>query len=199
MKQPGKTSLFALVCVSVLLSAYGVGLGIKKVRFAGIEAQVSADIEPEKPAAESGEEAVAASKNAEPESPDGPEDEVAQEQEEEDPDPRLERREGRGMISEGMRVRSQNMSEEERLMAQMRARFGGRGRGEGGGGGRGGHGLSEEDRESYRAEMEELGARADEMSEEELSQARRKVMEKYGITPGQGGGGGAGGGRGGRR
>ncbi len=76
-------------------------------------------------------------------------------------------------------------------MANMRERFGGRRRGEG----RGGFSqLSEEDRENLRAEMEELGARADEMSEEEMRQARSEIMEKYGITPGR-----FGGGEGGRR
>lgn len=188
MKQSGKTTLFALVCIAVLLGAYGVGRGVRKVRFGEFEEQVSADAKPEDAADESDDDAVAASENAEPESADDePAEEVAQEEEE--PGPRPERGEGRrGMMGEGMRERFQNMSDEEKqeAMAQMRARFGGRGRGEGGG--RGGFSqISEEDRESLRAEMEEIGARADEMSEEELQQARREVMEKYGITPREGG------------
>jgi len=92
------------------------------------------------------------------------------------------------MMGEGMRERFQNMSEEERqeAMARMRERFGGRGRG---GGGSPFAQLSEEDRDNLRAEMEELGARAGEMSEEEMRQARGAIMEKYGITPRSGGGG----------
>ena len=190
MKQSGKSNLFALVCIAVLLGAYGVGLGVRTVRFAGVEEQVSADAGPDKPADEP--EAVAANENAEPKSPGEPEEEVAQEQGEEESGPRPERREGgrRGMMGEGMRERFQNMSEEERqeAMAQMRERFGNRRGGEGGGRGGGFSEMSEEDRNNLRAEMEELGARADEMSEEEMQQARRDVMEKYGITPREGGG-----------
>jgi hypothetical protein len=50
MKLSGRTSLFALVCIAVLLGAYGVGLGVKKMRFAGVEEQTSAATETEKPA-----------------------------------------------------------------------------------------------------------------------------------------------------
>jgi len=197
MKQSGKSNLFALVCIAVLLCAYGVGLGVKKVRFAGVEGQVSAAAGPEKPADESDDEAVATSETAEPE----PSEEVAEEPAEEVA-ARPERPEGRrrgGMMGEGMRERFQNMSEEERqeAMAQMRERFGGRGRGEREGGGRGGFSqMSEEDRDNLRADMEDLGARAEGMSDEERQQERNEIFEKYGITPRSGGGGGRpGGGR----
>jgi hypothetical protein len=50
MKQSGKTSLFALVCIAALLGAYGVGLGIRNMRLAGALEQVSATAETEKPA-----------------------------------------------------------------------------------------------------------------------------------------------------
>ncbi len=51
MKQSEKTRLFPLVCIAVLLAAYGVGLGVKKMRFAGAEEQASAAaVKPEKPA-----------------------------------------------------------------------------------------------------------------------------------------------------
>jgi len=51
MKQSEKTRLFPLVCIAVLLAAYGVGLGVRKMRFAGAAEQVSAaDIKPGKPA-----------------------------------------------------------------------------------------------------------------------------------------------------
>lgn len=198
MKQSGNSNLFALVCIAALLGAYGVGLGVRKIRGVGAEAEASPAVTLDEQTDEPEEEAVAANENAEPESADEPEEEVAQEQEE--PDSQPERREGRrGMMGEGMRERFQNMSEEERreAMAQMRERFGGRSRGDGGG--RGGFSqMSEEDRANFRVEMEALGARADEMSEEDLQQARREVMEKYGISRG-GGGGRPGGGEGGRR
>ena len=53
MKQSGISRLFILVCIAVLFASYGVGLGIKKIRFAGVETQVSAAAETEKPADES--------------------------------------------------------------------------------------------------------------------------------------------------
>ena len=199
MKQSGKSNLFALVCIAVLLGAYGVGLGVKKVRFAGIGEQAWATAGPEKSAdkLESDDEKVAAEKG------DSSEEVAAEPSEEpvEEVAARPERPEGRrrgGMMGEGMRERFQNMSEEERqeAMAQMRERFGGRSRG--GGEGRGGGAfsqMSEEDRENFRADMEKLGASAEEMSEEERRQARTEIFEKYGITPREGGGGRPGGGR----
>ena len=191
MKQSGITRLFMLVCVAVLLAAYGVGLGVRKVRFAGVETPVAAAAKTERPESDKSEadaDKGAASK---------PSEEVAAEPSEQadgEVAARPERPEGRGMGGGGMRERFQNMTEEERqeAMAQMRER-GGRTRGQGGGGGGGGfQQLSEEDREKLRTEMEELGARAGEMSEEEMRQARGEIMQKYGITPRGGGGGGAG-------
>jgi len=193
MKQSGKSNLFALVCIAVLLAAYGVGLGVKKVRFAAVSEQVSTDLEPENPADESEDKAVATSEDSGPE----PSEELAAEPSEEPAEEvaaRPERPEGRrrgGMMGEGMRERFQNMSEQERqeAMAQMRERFGGRRRGEGGGGGAFSQ-MSEEDRENFRAEMEALGARAGEMSDEERQQARTEIFEKYGLPTRGGGGGG---------
>ncbi|MBL7185574.1 MAG: hypothetical protein ISS70_04560 [Phycisphaerae bacterium] len=201
MKPSGKTTLFALVCIAVLFASYGVGLGVRKIRFAGVEGQASADVKSEEPADESDEEAVAAEEGTS-----GPSEEVAAEPSA-DPDEevaaRPERPEGGRMRGEGMRERFQNMSEEERqeAMAQMRER-GGRGRGGGGGEGEGRGGgafsqLSEEDRDNLRAEMEALGA--GEMSDEERQQARTEIFQKYGITPREGGGGRPGGGQGGGR
>ena len=199
MKQSGIPRLFILVCIAVLLASYGVGLGARKIRFAGAKTKAAAAADTDKPAdnPESGDEEVAAEEG---DASDSSEEVAAEPSEEpaEEVAARPERREGgrRGMMGEGMRERFQNMSEEERreAMAQMRER-GGRGRGEGGGGSQQ---LSEEDREKLRAEMEELGARADEMSEDEMRQARSEIMEKYGITPGRfgGGGGRSGGGEG---
>ncbi|MHC4117068.1 MAG: hypothetical protein ACYSWO_06140 [Planctomycetota bacterium] len=195
MKQSGKSNLFALVCIAVLLGAYGIGLGVRRVRFGGVETQAPVASEPEESADEPAE-VVAADTEAESE----PSEQVQQEQSEGEEEPAFprERPEGRrGMMGEGMRERFQNMSDEERqeMMARMRDR-GGRRRGEGGGGSPFGQ-LSEEDRDNLRADMEELGARAGEMSEEEMREARGQIMEKYGITPGRFGGrpGGGGGGR----
>jgi len=189
MKQSEISRLFILVCVAVLFASYGVGLGVRKIRFAGVETQVSATADGEISAdkSESDESEVAADEDADSE----PSEEVTGEPAEEVA-AQPERPEGgrRGMMGEGMRERFQNMTEEERqeAMVKMRERFGGRGRG--GGEGRGGSPqLSEEDRDNLRAEMEELGARAGEMSEDEMRQARGAIMEKYGITPrGEGGG-----------
>ena len=196
MKQSGKSSLFVLICIAVLLASYGVGLGVRKVRFAGIKAQASVAPKPEKSAEKSkpdGTDKIVA--DAAPQTGDEPQEEQSrQEEPQEEPSRRRQRPEGGRMMGEGMRERFQNMSEEERqeMMARMRER----------GGRRGGGAftqLSEEDRESLRAEMEELGARAGEMSEEEMREARGQIMEKYGITPGRFGGrpGGGGGRRGG--
>ncbi|MEE8577211.1 MAG: hypothetical protein V3T31_08140, partial [candidate division Zixibacteria bacterium] len=60
--------------------------------------------------------------------------------------------------------------------------------------------LSEEDRAKMIKEFEELRAKSEEMSEEEREEARRKISEKYGLTPrGSGGGRGFGDREGGRR
>lgn len=49
MKQSGTTRLFIFVCIAVLLAAYGVGIGVKKIRFAGVEEQAPAAADTEKP------------------------------------------------------------------------------------------------------------------------------------------------------
>lgn len=196
MKQSGITRLFILTCIAVLFASYGVGLGVKQVRFAAADTEKPGDkpesdgeevVAKEGDASESSEE-VAAEPSAEPD------EEVAA---------RPERPEGRrgmrggGMMGEGMRERFQNMSEEER--AQMRERMGSSRRGRGGGEGRGGGAfsqLSDEDRESFMTEMREFGAGAADMSDEERQQARDEILEKYGLPTGGGGGGGRRGGGG---
>lgn len=184
MKESGITRLFLLVCVAVLLGAYGVGLGVRKIRFAGVETRASAAAVTKQPVAksETGKQEATAKTSAVAEQPEEP-----SEQPQGEMAARPDRTEGRRMRGEGMGERFQNMSEEQRqdFMARMRERGGRRG------GGSGGFSqLSEEDRERMRAEMEQLSARADEMSEEEMQQARRDVLEKYGITPRGGSGGG---------
>ncbi len=192
MKQSGITRLFIFVCIAVLLAAYGVGLGVRKIR--GVDTQASAAADTEKPADKpeaDGEEVVAKEGDAESS------EEVAAEpsaEPDEEVVARPERPEGgrRRMMGGGMGERFQNMSEEERAeaMARMRERMGDRrgGGGEGRGGGPFGQ-LSDEDRESFMAEMRELGAGAADMSDEERQQARDAILEKYGLPTGGGGGG----------
>lgn len=182
MKQSGTTTAFVIACIAVLLAAYGVGLGIRTVRFGAAEAQAAATTEPEKPADEPEDKDVVAKSGPESETPDESGESPTQEEEQENPD---EERPGPGRMM-GMRERFQNMSEEERreAMAEMRERFGGGRRGGGGG-----FGLSEEDRAKFREEMQELGERAENMSDEEREQARTEIFEKYGI-PQRGPGGG---------
>jgi hypothetical protein len=194
MKQSGSTTVFVIVCIAVLLAAYGIGIGIRGIRFRAVEPETSAAAKSDKPADESEEKTVAANTAAAPESPGESEEEVSGEEE---PGPRPERPEGERMMGRGMGERFQNMSEEERqeFMARMQQRGGSRRRE-----GRGGFPqISEEDKEKIAAEMEELQARADELSEEEMREARREIMQKYGMNFRGGGGGRPGGGQGGRR
>lgn len=203
MKQSGISRLFILTCVAVLLASYGVGLGVKKVRFAAAEKNVAAvETDKQQVKSETGDENTVAAKGSGPtesseeaaggtseEVTSGPDEEVAARPER----PGGRRTRGEGMMGGGMRERFQNMTEEER--AEMRERFAARrGGGEGRGGGPFGQ-MSEEDRANFRAEMEELRARESEMSEDEQREAREAIFEKYGLPTGGGGGRGRRGGR----
>jgi hypothetical protein len=199
MKQSGTTTVFVIICIAVLLGAWGTGLCIRQVRFrnagieskAGAEPQMSAEIQ--KPTGAGKPESERA--------------EMAQFQPERGPMPGGEGRRPFGDLSEEERERRreqfENMSEEERqeFRAQMRERFGGMRRG----GGESFQNLSEEERASLREEMEELRGRWEQMSEEEREDARSQISEKYGFVPRMGLGGrpggdrGPGGGEGGRR
>lgn len=189
MKQSGTTIVFLIVCIGVLLAAYGIGIGIREIRFRGAKVELEVVAEAEKPANEPPRDQV----EARPRPARGTAGE---------PEPRPFSEEGARPGADrmmGMRERFENMSEEERekARAEMRERFAGRRR-------EGGPQLSEEDRVKMREELEELRARSEEMSEEEREEARAKIFEKYGISPrGPGGrpGGGRsfGGGEGGRR
>ena len=174
MKQSGTTTVFVIICIAVLLGAWGTGLCIRQVRFrnAGIESKAVTEVD--KPGIEPEREPA----------------EMAQFRPERRPmtDPgagRPERRPpreggagfgGEGMM--GMMEGFQNMSEEERqeAIAQMRERFGSRRQ-------EGRPQLSEEDRAKMREEMEKLMARSEEMSEEERREAMAQIREKYGLTP----------------
>jgi hypothetical protein len=178
------------------MASYGVGLGVRKIRFAAAETEAPETNGPETP--DSDDEGVVAgegdssdqSEETAAETSDEPDEEVAAQPDRREGRPEGGRRRGGGMMGEEMRERFQNMSEEERreAFAQMRERMGGRMRGGGGF-----MQMSEEDRANFRSEMEELGARAGEMSEEERREARRAIFEKYGLPTGGGPG------RGGRR
>ena len=199
MKQSGTTTVFVIVCVAVLLGAWGTGLCIRQVRFrnagieskAGSEPEMSAEIQKPGDAVEAEREPV----------------EMAQFRPERRPMPGGEGRRPFGDLSEEERERTrerfENMSEEERqeYRAQMRGRFGGR---RPQGGDRFGD-LPEEEGARLREEMEELRDRWEQMSEEEREEARSQISEKYGFVPRIGLGGrpggdrGSGGGEGGRR
>jgi len=179
MKKSGMTIVFVVVCIGVLVAAYGVGVCVREIRFrrARVETEVAA--EADKPGAEPQAERGAQKPTpaADAQVPDAA------------ASPERGGEFGGGRMA-GMRERFENMSEEERreAMARMRERFGGRRR-------EGGPQLSDEDRAKMREEMEKLRERSEEMSEEEMAEARAKIFEKYGITP-RGPGGRPGGGRG---
>jgi type IV secretory pathway VirB10-like protein len=176
-----------LVCVAVLLASYGIGLVIKKIRFAGVQTERTSSAETAKPdnKPESDDAKAVADEGGRPE----PSEQVGEVAAEPAAEPNEDVASGpqrpggrREMMDERMRERIQNMSEQERqeFMARRRER----------GGRRGGGGafiqLSEQDRENFRAEMEQLGARVGEMSDEERRQARDKIFEKYGLPTGGG-------------
>ena len=116
MKPPGKSTLFPLVCIAVLLAAYGVGLGVRKMRFAGVEEQASGAAGTEKPAdkPESDEDEVVADTDASLE----PSEEVAEEPEEEFA-ARPQRPEGERMMSGQMRERFPTIPARERARMEM--------------------------------------------------------------------------------
>ena len=135
MKQSGITRLFVLFCIAVLFVAYGVGLGIRQIRFAGVETQASAAVKPEKPADkyESDEYDIVADTDAsfepfeelEEETYEEPEEEFAEEATEEFAEESEEefagRPEGGRMMGGEMRELFQYMSEEERARMQVEA------------------------------------------------------------------------------
>lgn len=177
MKQSGATIVFVIVCAAVLAAAFAAGICIREVRFSAARNEFTTAAVAEKPSPEperSREQArrmpgpggMDARGGFSPEGRDGSEDQRA-----------------------GMRERFENMSDEERekVMAQMRERFGGRRR-------ENMPQLSEEQRAEMRKELEDLRSKSEEMSEEEREEARTRIFEKYGINP-RGSGGRTGGGR----
>jgi uncharacterized membrane protein len=185
MKKSGKTIVFVLVCIGVLVASYAAGLGVREIRFSEAKAETVSAAKPEKSAIEPESESARAQARPMPG--------VGEMNRGSDPSP--EQRTESGEQRSGMREQFENMSDEERekFRAQMRDRFGGRQRDAG-------PQLSEEDRTKMREEMDALRAKWEEMSEEEREEARNQISEKYGVTPrGFGGSRGPGDGEGGRR
>ena len=191
MKNSGFTMVFVIICVGVLVAAYGVGVCIREIRFSRARAETKLTAENDQTETESQAKSAAQERPTPADKARQSEDQYALETQGADdgpPRPMMGERGGvRGMPT---REELQNMSEEERreVFAKMRERFGGRRR-------EGGPQLSEEDRAQLREELEQLRERSEDMSEEERAEARAKIFEKYGITP-RGPGGRPGGGRG---
>ncbi len=174
MKSSGSTKAFVIVCIGALITAYGIGLGIRKIRFAGVEAQAKVVTKSRKPAEGPAKYKVAAKPGTPPETPS---------QSTDNPSPE----EKPGLSSERtqpMREQFTNVSEEEKP-EDMRERFSGRRQREG----RPGHSergswaqLSEEDKAKLREEIHELMDRAEEMTEEERNKAQAEIHEKYGLS-----------------
>ena len=177
MKKSGMTIVFVIVCIGVLVAAYGAGICVREIRFrrarVGDEVVVKADksdtgTQPEK---------VAQKPTPAPVKPDPNRPALAQDQEDRPFRPRM----GEFGRMPGMPSREEleNMSEEERraAFAKMRERmggFGGRQR-------EGGPQLSEEDRAKMREEYEKLRENWAQMSEEEKQKVEAEFREKYGY------------------
>ncbi len=173
MKQSGTTTVFVMVCIAVLLGAWGIGLCIREVRFRSAGIEFKAVTEVEKPDTEPEREPA----------------EMAQFRPERGPmtgpgagrpERRPPREGGAGFGEEGMmgmREQFQNMSEEEReqFRAQMGERFAARRRESGDRFGN----LSEEEREKMRERFEN-------MSEEERQEFMAQRRERFGGRRPQG-------------
>lgn len=198
MKQSGATIVFVIVCAAVLAAAFAAGICIREIRFSAARNAFTTAAVAEKPSSEPERSRQQARQMPDPEgmdarrglSPEGGSREQASRMS--GPGGMDASSEGRGggfgEQRAGMRERFENMSDEEReqFMAQMRER-GGRRR-------ENMPQLSEEQRAEMRKELEDLRASSEEMSEEEMNEARAKIFEKYGL-PSRGFGGRSGGGR----
>lgn len=158
MKRSGTTITFAIVCVAVLLASYGVGLGIREIRFRNVEAQTTVN-KKEVPT------------NTLPQRQLTP---AARSPEAGRPDATIFGEGGNrgGTQEEGMGRRGrrgggnfENLTEEER--AQMRERSGRRGRG-----GMDFENLSEEERAAMEEQRQQMRERFQNMTDEERAQFR---------------------------
>ena len=184
MKKSGTPTLFVLVCIAILLAAYGVGLGIRKVRFAGVEAQASAAAETEKPAdkPESDEDEVVADTEAGSE----PSEELTEEPTEEPEEEfaaRPGRPEGGRMMGGEMRERFQHTSDEERARMELEVAKAG---------------LDQENygrlqeiwptlSEEVKEQIRDIQERWPTMSEEERDSYRAQSLEAFGRGQSSGG------------
>jgi hypothetical protein len=184
------TIVFVIVCIGVLVAAYGVGVCVRELRFYRARTGNEAVVKANKPTTESQSEAVAQNPTL-PSGDQGPEGRPAlgaQRPEDGPPRPRM------GFGEPGMPTREDfaNMTDEERraAFAKMRERFGGRSR-------EGGPQLSEEDRAKMREESEALREKWPQMTDEEKQKVEAEFREKYGYfrSPDRRGGRGFGGGR----
>jgi len=180
MRKSGTTTVFVMVCVAVLLGAWGIGLCIRQVRFrnaaieseAATEPQMSANIQ--KPIGAGG--------------PKGEPAGMAQFRPEIVPMPGDEERRPWGDLSEeereSMKQRFENMSEQEKeeFRAQMRERAGGR-RPQGDVRFRN---LSEEERARLKEQRESMRKRFENMSEQEREEFKAQMRERSGGRRPQG-------------
>lgn len=185
MKQSGTTIIFVIVCIIVLVAAYGIGLCIKEIRLSGAKNGSVVAAKSENPTGEPETRRAQARQMPGVEGMNGSGDRS--------PEDRAALVEQRA----GARERFENMTDEEReaFRAQMRERFSSRRRGDMGPQLQ----LSEEDRTKMREEISALRENWDQMSEAEREQARNQISEKYGFTPRIGSGRGFGGREGGGR
>jgi len=158
MKRSGTTITFAIVCVAVLLASYGVGLGIREIRFRNVEAQATVN-------------KAGVPTNTLPQGQLTP---AARSPEAGRPDATIfgEGRNRGGTQEEGMSRRGrrgggnfENLTEEER--AQMRERSGRRGLG-----GMDLENLSEEERAAMEEQRQQMRERFQNMTDEERAQFR---------------------------
>jgi hypothetical protein len=153
MNRSATTTTFTLVCVAVLLASYGIGLGIREIRFRNAKAQNKVN------------KAVVPANTSQQRQPTS----VARPRQAGRPDATFlgEGNNEAQIQDEGMGRRgrfNENMSDEER--AQMRERFGGR---------RGRRGmdlenLSEEERAAWEEQMRDRMERFQNMTDEERAQ-----------------------------
>lgn len=165
MKQSGKSIVFVLVCIGVLVAAFAIGICIREIRFGGTDKTTEV---PEKSPIELAREREQDRRM--------PGDGLTSSTSALSPEQRTELVEQRA----GFRDRFENMTDEEReaFRAQMRERFSGRRRDMGPQ-----LDLSDEERAQLRKDIEELRNNWDQMTEAEREQARDKISDKYGFTP----------------
>ena len=172
MKKSAPTIIFVIVCLGAIIAAFAVGLGIRKIRFAGVDTRAEVVAESKKPAEKPVRDEVAAKPSTTPQTPAQLEDTSSQEEE-----PGFS-----GERMQGMKEQPANVSEEEpEPMRESRPQLSER------------EGrpqlsqqeawaqLSQEDKDKLREEMRELMDRRDEMTNEEMKNAQAEIRERYGL------------------